>query len=438
MIVEIEKPRSSVESSLDYNEGKVLRGVAELVGYANMDDVTREGVYALFSRYERGACYPTTERSFHASVNPSETDSCTQEQILSFISGLMEHLGYGQQPYLVYRHFDIEREHYHVVSVRIRRDGSKINNYYEKRRATSYMREVAPRFGFSMAEKGERVRLADDITAEDTVKTSFRFDTRKSVTPQMKALFSRALGYDFDSFAQLACILEDFGLKASLVRSDGEPQISLQGLDRKGQSATEVFTERDLGTPLYEMCQAAAARNRQVHRRRFREKERVRGLVRFAFEISRSEGHFVNILRGKGVHVHFSRTRESGDVFGMTFVDHSTRTVFKASELRDVISVRMLHEAVASGRWRAEDRGRERTSYVRTSRAAAREDAIRLRDLHVGVVARVLKPVGQPRGASWNGRVGPTREQQREKWEAEKTGSIFASFEDRRYEEKIK
>ena len=98
----------------------------------------------------------------------------------------------------------------------------------------------------------------------------------------------------------------------------------------------------------------------------------------------------------------------------------------------------MLHEAVASGRWRAEDRGRERTSYVRTSRAAAREDAIRLRDLHVGVVARVLKPAGQPRGVSWNGRVGPTREQQREKWEAEKTGSIFASFEDRRYEEKIK
>ena len=163
MIVEIEKPRSSVEPTLDYNEGKVLRGVAELVGYANMDDISKEGIYALFSSYENGNCYPTGERSFHASVNPSEKDTCSQDEVLSFIAGLMEHLGYGRQPYLVYRHFDIEREHYHVVSVRIRKDGRKINNYYEKRRATAYMRAVAPRFGFSMAEKGERVKEAGDL-----------------------------------------------------------------------------------------------------------------------------------------------------------------------------------------------------------------------------------------------------------------------------------
>ena len=63
MILEIEKPRPSTLPSLDYNEGKVLRGVAELVGYANMESVSREGIYALFGRYERGACYPTQERS---------------------------------------------------------------------------------------------------------------------------------------------------------------------------------------------------------------------------------------------------------------------------------------------------------------------------------------------------------------------------------------
>ena len=179
MILEIEKPRPSTLPSLDYNEGKVLRGVAELVGYANMGSVSRDAIYALFDRYESGACYPTQERSFHASVNPSEADDCSEDQVLSFISGLMETLGYGQQPYLVYRHFDIEREHYHVVSVRIKKDGRKINNYYEKRRATAYMREVAPCFGFTMAEKGERVKVSEDISEEERIKSSFRFDPRK-------------------------------------------------------------------------------------------------------------------------------------------------------------------------------------------------------------------------------------------------------------------
>ncbi len=37
MIVEIEQARPSCRPSLDYNEGKVLRGVAELVAYANME-----------------------------------------------------------------------------------------------------------------------------------------------------------------------------------------------------------------------------------------------------------------------------------------------------------------------------------------------------------------------------------------------------------------
>ena len=423
--------------SIDYNEGKVLRGVAELVGYANMEDVTREGIYALFGRYERGACYPTQERSFHASVNPSGTDGCSEDQVLAFISGLMETLGYGQQPYLVYRHFDIEREHYHVVSVRIRKDGRKINNYYEKRRATAYMRVVAPRFGFTMAGKGERVRVSEDISGEERVKTSFRFDPRKGVTAQMRALFGRALRYDFESFPQLACILEDFGLRAVLGQAEGEAQITLQGLDRKGVPVTEAFSGRELGESLWEDFRKAVGGSREAHRRHYREKERVKRLVRFAYGISRSEGHFVNILRNKGIHVHFSRTRESGDIFGVTFVDHSTRSVFRASELRDVLSVRMLQEAVTSGHWRREDRGRVRSTYVRSSRAAAREDAIRLRDLNAGAVARVLRPVGQTEGASWSGQAAPTREQLRDRREAEKTGSLNASFEDRRFEEKL-
>lgn len=440
MIVEIEKSAASVFPSLDYNEEKVLGGVAELVGYANLRSLSREDVYALFERYESASIRPVREKSFHMSVNPSGTDGCTQEQVLSFIAGLMEHLGYGAQPYLVYRHFDIEREHYHVVSVRVNREGRKIDNYYEKRRASAYMQTVARRYGFTVPERGERVRQAEDLMVGGREQAvGFRFNPRKGVAAQMRALFSRALTYDYGSLPQLVCILEDFGLKAS-VRHDGSaPQMTLQGLGKDGSPVTEVFSEEDLGEPLHERARAALFPNGERHRRRFREKERVRGLVGFAFSLSRSEGHFVNILRNKGIHVHLSRTEASGDIFGVTFVDHVTRSVFKASELRDVLSVRMMQEALASGKWRAEERGHAMGTYVRSSRAQARADAIRLRDLHAGVVARVLRPVGQPAGASWSGRDRPpTEEELRERRDAEKSGSLFADFEDRRYEEKIR
>ena len=43
-------------------------------------------------------------------------------------------------------------------------------------------------------------------------------------------------------------------------------------------------------------------------------------------------------------------------------------------------------------------------------------------------IARVLYPVGQPQGASWSGKVAPTKEQLREKWNAERTGAMYVDF----------
>ena len=53
-------------------------------------------------------------------------------------------------------------------------------------------------------------------------------------------------------------------------------------------------------------------------------------------------------------------------------------------------------------------------------------------------IARILYPVGQPQGASWSGKVAPTKEQLRQKWNEERSGAMDASFEDTRYVEKLK
>lgn len=438
MIVEIEKPRPSCESVLDYNEDKVLHGAASLVAYANMDSVARKDIYALFESYQRKVRYGTVEVSFHASVNPSETDTCTEDDILSFISEMMGHIGLGAQPYLVYRHFDIARGHYHVVSVRVDSSGRKINNYYEKRNVSAFMRRVAPRFSFSVPEKGEKVRDSEDLSVEPAPSNRVRFNPRLAVAHQMRELFSRALGYEFDTLAQLSCILSDMGLKVSVLHPASGPSIMLQGINKKGEPVTRVFTESDIGAPLHSMMKETLRERRRTPRKHNREKERVRSLVRFAFEISKSEGHFVNILKNKGIIVHLSRTKESGDVFGVTFVDHNTRTVFKASELHDIISIRMIQEALSSGKWRVEDRGYRKNDYISRSRKTLREEALKLRDLHVGTVARILKPIGQPHGSSWSGKTSPTKEDLRAEWDQKRAGAAEASFEDRRYVEKYR
>ena len=337
----------------------------------------------------------------------------------------------------MYRHYDIDREHYHVVSVRVGRDGRKIGNYYEQKRVSAFMKEVAPRYGFSIAEKGDRTKTVGDLSEKARGGPFARFNPRDEVASQMRALYQRAIGYDFDSFRQLGFILEDMGLKVSCSEEKRPRWLTLHGLDAKGEPVTEVFSEAALGMPLYRMMTEAAEASTSAHPARKKEKERVQSLVRFAFDISRSEGHFVNILKGKGISVHFSRTQTSGDVFGATFVDHSTRTVFKASELRTVFSVRKMQEAVREGKWRKEERGSERSTYVSRSRAAARQDAVYLRNLDAGGLARLLTPSTKVVGGPQRGATGPDEKELRDKREAEKAGAMNADFTERRLVTKL-
>jgi len=439
MIVEIESPKDSCIHALDYNENKVDGGVAELIAVHDVPQLDRKNIYELFARYERSSRYATKEVSFHASVNPSELDECSEDEVLRMIAEMMSSIGLGNQPYLVYRHFDIERIHYHVVSVRIDSTGHKVNNYFEKKKASAFLKSVSDAYHFTIPAKGFHVKSSQDLSKDKEALKRMTFLPSKGETDsQLKDVFSFALSYDFDGFDQFSRILKDMGIHAEQGR-DGGPDgmmISLQGLDSKGRPCTKVRTEPDLALALYEQFSIASVSNKQSHHTHRREKERLRGVVSAAFKYSKSESHFENILRNKGISVHLSRT-EAGDVFGVTFVDHLTKCVFKASEISDVISVGMMKDAVDSGHWRALDRGSSRNTYVKEKRQESQEAARTLKDINLGVVARILHPVGQPKGNSWNNKTKKTKEQLKEEFELDRSGAANSSFRDTTFDERL-
>lgn len=439
MIVEIETPRESCIPALDYNEGKVDVGVAELIAANNVPDLEREAIYEQFGRYERSQVYPVKEVSFHASVNPSEADECDENDILGFIAALMEELGLGNQPYLVYRHFDIDRIHYHIVSVRIDETGHKINNYYEIKKASAFIRNVADQYHFHVVSKGEHVMSKRNISKDGSRQKQHSFRSDKGDTDgQLKEIFSYALTYDFDGFPQLACIMQDLGVHIEQFRNsdDGTMTVTLQGLNENGRPCTKMRSEQELGIPMSEQIALTSVSNKQTHHIHRREKDRLGGLVSAAFKYSKSEAHFEAILRNKGVGVHLSRT-SSGEIFGVTFVDHLTRCVFKASEISEIISVDKMRDAVDSGHWRALDRGSSRNTYIREKRDESREAAETLKNIKEGIVTRVLKPVGQPKGNSWNNKTKKTKEQLKEEFELDRSGAADVSFEDKTYDERL-
>ena len=63
-----------------------------------------------------------------------------------------------------------------------------------------------------------------------------------------------------------------------------------------------------------------------------REKQRVANISKTALSKCRTEQHFLRYMEKCEIHVRFSK-REDGVIFGVTFVDHHNKCVFKASEL---------------------------------------------------------------------------------------------------------
>ena len=348
MVVKINAPTPHCSTALQYNESKVAEGKATVVYSQGLDNPDRP--LETFERYERGS-RRCEKPSFHMSINPSVTDGMTEEQVVAFARDLMEGLGYGDQPFIIYRHNDIDREHYHIVSVRVRADGRKISDKYEHRRCQELMKELAPKYGFTVGkgeeqEEGEKKKKPDKIIYQ-------RFDPEKGdYMKQMEELVAQAMKYHFTTGEQFKMLMRQFGVEVDVQGRGRKTVMTFAGIDPKtGRKCTAPIPARDLAVPSIEEIQKHMDDAKKE--KRDREKQRVANLARIALKHATSELHTRRILRKQNIGIVFSRTRD-GRIFGVTFIDHQTRCVFKTSELKGISA--SLFEEARMGKWPPEDR----------------------------------------------------------------------------------
>ncbi|WP_319231758.1 relaxase/mobilization nuclease domain-containing protein [Draconibacterium orientale] len=92
------------------------------------------------------------KKGLHISVNPTVTDlvKLGDRGMRTEIGNFMEHMGYGNQPYFVYKHSDIDRTHFHIVSTRIDcQTGKKIKDNYEKEKTQRFIKSLEQKYDLS-------------------------------------------------------------------------------------------------------------------------------------------------------------------------------------------------------------------------------------------------------------------------------------------------
>lgn len=151
---------SSLYGVLSYNQLKVDELHADVLFGNRIIEPQGDTPYAIEHISRSFEDYLTANRKtekpiLHISLNPDPKDCVSEEQFIKLAEEYMRRMGFGDQPYIVYRHNDIGREHLHIVSVRVDETGRAISDSYEHERSMAVCRELEQQFSLTPATKKE-------------------------------------------------------------------------------------------------------------------------------------------------------------------------------------------------------------------------------------------------------------------------------------------
>src|ERR1700733_6672349 len=119
----------SILKTLNYNEQKIQQGKAEIIAESGfIKDFDKLNFYDKIRQFEKFTSLNqrTITNTLHVSLNFDRPEKLTNEKMVEIAATYMEKIGFGSQPYLVYRHHDSAHPHMHIVSILIQKDGTRI------------------------------------------------------------------------------------------------------------------------------------------------------------------------------------------------------------------------------------------------------------------------------------------------------------------------
>lgn len=373
MVVKIQATHTSMAGTLQYNNRKVEQEAARVAGMFNIEGDGLRDAERTFERYER-LNRRTDNVSFQMSINPDPDrpgERLTDDEVRDYAMRLMKGLGYGNQPIVIYEHKDIERTHYHVVSIRTNEQGKKIRDYNEQRNLQRMMHDLAQEFHYRVGNEGlEEKSESTKQQPADKVPGGLHFDpTAGDVRKQYADIFDEALTWRFTTFTQFQTVMRSMGVKAEAMEG-AEWELVLQGLDGKGKESSHRIQQEELGQDFYNRflersawCREDRPKTKEKRDEAIKERKRVARIVAFCLQLSRSERHLARMLEKKGITMTLSRGVD-GTIFGTTFADAKSKTAYKGSGLGEGCALSLFRAAdnKETGKWTDDQRLREERS----------------------------------------------------------------------------
>ncbi len=317
--------------ALGYNFKKVERGEASVLLAAELYQ-DRDGRYTMEEVFaDMEALIPkkcrTKKTVFHCSLNPHPDEKLSDETLTQIAQEYMETLGYGNQPYIVFKHNDIAREHIHIVSLRVDSEGKKINDRFEKRRSKQITDALERKYGLIPSSK-----VSGNVETETPKVDIGKGNIRKQVASALRMVLKH---YKFCSLGELNAILSAYNLAVEEVKTE------FRG--RKYDGLVYVPTDdkaNKAGTPIHASDIGRGVGYTAVQNRIQKSKQGIKPLIPAVREkvlhVMRTSPQTEEALRQRleeqGLRT-VIRKNESGRIYGITFIDDKEGIALNGSRL---------------------------------------------------------------------------------------------------------
>ncbi len=373
IIKKLQSVHGGVFPGAAYNEKKVLEGVAELAGYANIDgnflhtlrtlhgvgiDCSKEVERYLQGRSETYGNTRSTQWQLHLALSCKGQEK-NKEQLVSIAHAMMREYGMGCQPYFIYFHHDTENNHVYILTTRITEKGRLLSDHHDYRRLNAALNRVVCEdqqndirrmFGYSFTTEGQLMNIAREFnykvgeSKEDNGILSFYHGGAETIRVRRSDIEARIAEVKTDkrdiarreeTAKRLKAIIikyRELSLKQAPY-SDDDQKMKSEGKEEEHAKTKKELMKRKKIKILPEVKKLTDAKGKPLSK-----------LEQYQMQ------WFIDELRNKfGIAVHFQKDK-NGVVRGYGIVDHNNKVALNGSEVMKLADIIGLTPAHSQGR----------------------------------------------------------------------------------------
>ncbi|MUV02318.1 relaxase/mobilization nuclease domain-containing protein [Flavobacterium rakeshii] len=346
-MVAIIKTGHSIRAMLNYNENKVKEGKAECIGQGNYPvDAERLTYIMKLNRLEKQCQLNENVKrnTVHISLNFDPTEAnLHKEKLLEIAESYMENIGFGNQPYLVYQHYDAGHPHIHITTINVQENGKRIAMHnIGKDKSEPARKEIEQAFNLVKAESQKKKEYKPEPVS---VRVQYgKAETKKAIENVLNLVVNN---YKYTSLPELNAALKMYNIEADKGAENSRVSkyngLLYHVLDEKGNRVgIPIKASMFYDKPTLKNLEKRFSVNEIT---RQPDKSRIRNAIDLVFLKNNIIilPQLIKQLQKEGIDTVLRQNAE-GMIYGVTFVDHKTKSICNGSNIGKEYSAKGLQD----------------------------------------------------------------------------------------------